>query len=174
MGGLVFVHELEEVGGRQPVEVAGKMGGIAVDMEMLEDPVDDSPGEEGVFHVHPVFPGSASQDDRPMLLLYVAADCREVYEGACDDLFCAAVQGHVQELGAVGRGEDEQSSANERFWIFEGRIAIGEALGYFAISFPGGDASECFPQLDAAMDGGYGHDSGGTVVKGCCNGRGGP
>jgi len=80
----------------------------------------------------------------------------------------------MEEFGAVGGGEDQESSADEVCRVFEGRVAVGEAVGDLAVSFAGGDASELMAEFDAAGYGGDGEHSAGAIVDGRGDGGGGP
>jgi hypothetical protein len=172
MGSVLAFHELEHVIITIGVQVEGfgDLGGVAVYRKMVLNLVDDGTGKKQVFDIDLVFPGRTSQDDRLILIDQVVTDGPEVGEGAGNDLAGAPVQGHMEELGAVGGRKDEGFAGDERSGIFERRVAMFQSFGDHSIPFPGGDPVYLAAKFDTfgyAVDGDNAFSS---VVKGSGDG----
>src|SRR5262245_11017910 len=108
VGRIFGLHESEKVPMGVLVDGLGGLGSVAVDGEMVPYPGDDGSGKEHVLEVDAVLPGCAAQHNGLVLRDEIVTDRAEVGKRACDDLSGAPVEGHMEQLGAVGGGEDQR------------------------------------------------------------------
>ena len=141
VGGVVAFEEPVQVVFTPVVQHLGDPGRVALDGKMLLDAADDRSRKKGVFDVYPVFPRGAAQYDGFMLAEQVVAYGAVIGKGAGNNMARASRQGHMQQFGAVGRGEHQSFAGNELAGIFEGGVAILQPFGYPAIPFSCGDAA---------------------------------
>ena len=175
MGGVLVFHKLEHIVVRVGFEVKGfgDLRRVAVDGEMVFYLVDDGPGKEQIFDIDLILPGGASQYNRQVLIDQVVTNGPEVGESARDDLAGAAVQGHVEELGAVGGSQDERFPGYERPGIFKRGVAMFQTFRDHPIPFTGGNPVDLPAELDTFGDAVDRYHAFGAVMQGGGNGGGG-